>query len=633
VTTVRTRIALPHWYASLPFDRSPDQPRAMGATRIGALDVWALDAGADVSTFGPPGDASVALFDGYLFDRDDLCVELRLARASSDARIAAAAFQAWGSGCFERLAGCYLVAIWDGATRVLRVAHDALGRHPVFYAATRAGVWFGSNVLRLAASGAVPARPNRLSLALTALTLWPEGGDTFFEGIHRVRPGHYLEVREGDVREVKYWQALPSSSDEWLGEREVLEQFEPKLLTAVGRCMQMEPGGLMLSGGVDSVTIGALATEYGRLHGGRRLVALSGRSDVPAGRTVQFPMEEEMQSRAAEALGMRHVVSRTSEWTGGVDDVTSSLEVSPDLPGPSRIYWVGTYMAFYRLAVSHGLDVMLTGSGGDNWLAVSDTHAADLIRRGRLGELKRFVAAAAGTGGARYRRAMKRLVWHGGLKPLLDTATARVLPHTKARFHRRRAEQLMPEWLCPDPALRTEVLDHWLARRVPSLTADGRVPKNYYQHSLESATNAYLFYEFETVFHIDAMCGIQLLSPYHDQDLVAFFSRIPPPVLVRGNRYKGLLRPVVEKYLPGRGFDTQRKDYPRSSQNLTQDNLRRDVERAWPHFTFDTLAGLGVVDRPMAQRDATRIPVHDHGALVRLFALMSAERWLSRWAA
>ena len=290
---------------------------------------------------------------------------------------------------------------------------------------------------------------------------------------------------------------------------------------------------------------------------------------------------------------------------------------------------VGTYMGFYRTAAAHNLRVLLTGSGGDNWLSVADVHAADLIRRLQLRELWRFVGAAARTGGSSYPTAMKRLIWHGGIKPLVDSSAAFFVPQAKARFHHRRAEAMVPAWLCPDAALRRELVDHLTSRRTPSLNNAGGFPRNYYQHSLAAVDNPHLYHEFETAFHVDALCGLRLLSPYHDSDLVRFFTRIPPPVLVHGNKYKGLLRPVVEKHLPGLGFGGQRKDYPKQASDLDLRNLRDGVTRAWPAFRFSTLSQLDLVHPSVMQHEAQAAPNHGLPALVRMFALMGAETWTS----
>lgn len=613
------------WFAGFAFDqRAEAAPLRDGLTRVGAFHVARPESGLEFWSFGAPGRPSSLLFDGFLFDRVELCQQLSLPRDASSAQIVACAYQAWGIDCLSRLPGHFLVAIADADRERLFVGHDVMGRQPVFYGRSTEAIWFGSNVLTLASSGSVSNRPNRLSLALAALALWPAAGETFFSDIKRLRAGRYLEIdTAGVVREHKYWDPLPEGESEWLTEREVTEAFEPALIRAVERCMSLSPDGIMLSGGVDSVTVAALATRFRRAHGQSPLVAFSGRPDEP------MLQEEHMQTRAADALGLPHIVTRTSEWTQNRNDIDTSLEVTPELPGPSRIYWVGTYMGFYRAAVAHDLRVLLTGSGGDNWLAVADVHAADLLRRLRLRELGRFVGAAARTGGSTYPAGMKRLVWHGGVRPLVDSFAAMLVPKAKARFHRTRAEAFVPAWLCPDIALRRELVDHLVSRRTPGLDHSGKLPRNYYQHSLATVKNPHLYHEFETAFHVDALCGLRLLSPYHDSDLVRFFTRIPPPVLVHGNKYKGLLRPVVEKYLPGLGFGNQRKDYPKRAGDLDLWNLREGVTRRWPAFTFSTLAAMDVVHPTVMQQEAQAAPSHALPALVRMFALMSAEVWTS----
>src|SRR4029078_377668 len=90
------------------------------------------------------------------------------------------------------------------------------------------------------------------------------------------------------------------------------------------------------------------------------------------------------------ALGMRHIVMLEAEWTAGRNDIEMSLEVVPELPAPSRIYWVGSSMAFYRRTAAQQVRVLLTGSGGDNWVAVGNAYAAESMRRLRLGSRASF---------------------------------------------------------------------------------------------------------------------------------------------------------------------------------------------------------------------------------------------------
>jgi asparagine synthetase B (glutamine-hydrolysing) len=618
-------IGLSQWYAAF-VPRADEARPAAGAgdaLRLGPLTVFRAGEGCETASVGGGERAGSVVFDGYLFDRRALALELGLPDGPvSNAQLAASAYLRWGAGVFDRLDGCYLLAIRDGRSGRLLIGHDALGRHPVYYASEGGALWFGSNILALASSGFVSRRPNRLSLALAMLLFWPEAGQTYFESIRRLRPGHYLAVSsDGATSEHKYWDPLPDDDEPWMSDLAAREEFEPSLVSAVARCMELEPHGIMLSGGVDSVTVAALAAEWGTGRGRPPLVAVSGQS------SYAVSGEEQRQSSVAEALGMPHDVSTTDEWTGGRNAIGLSLEATPALPSPSRIYWVGTYTRFYRRAADKGLNVLLTGSGGDNWLGVADTHAADLLRRFHWLELLRFMRADVSTAGASIRGSAKRLLWGSGLRPHLDTLWARVSPESKARYHVRKWHERIPGWVCPDTSLRQELVERLFARRTPALTVSGRAPASYYRHSLRSMSNPYMHYENETAHHLEAWSGVRLLSPYHDRRLVSFFNRISPRALISGDRYKGLLRPIVAARLPALGLERQRKDYPAEAERGRLRDLRRGVLAAWADHSVDELGRLGIVD-PAAVPGTDGVDGKGFEELVQMFMLMEADRWV-----
>ncbi|MGQ0734853.1 MAG: asparagine synthase-related protein, partial [Acidobacteriota bacterium] len=270
--------------------------------------------------------------------------------------------------------------------------------------------------------------------------------------------------------------------------------------------------------------------------------------------------------------------------------------------------------------------------GGDNWLGVADSHAADLMRGGRVGELYRFIKSDIVTGGASVKGSLRRLLWAGGLRPHLDSWWARIAPGPKLRYHRRKWHERLPAWLCPDAGLREALIDRLLARRTPPLTAAGGAPRSYYQHSLRSLANPYMHHENETAFHIETWCRLRLLSPYHDRRLVDFFNRIPPHVLVHGDRYKGLLRPVVERHLPHLGLENQRKDYPADLQLRKLRDLRRAIANAGRAAVIRRLADLGVIQTITIGHEIACADTLSFEALARLFTILSAERWLGEHA-
>jgi asparagine synthetase B (glutamine-hydrolysing) len=626
-TDVEPRIALSQWYACLTLDpgggRTPKQ-RPGESVRIGPFTVFKPNHGCELKTFGTLQAASAVIFDGFLFDRDQLASELALDRTvAADADIVAAAFERWGTDVFDRLDGCYLAAIWDGSRRRLLLGHDALGRHPAFYAIESGTVWFASNILALSSSGHVPPTPNRLSLALAQLLYWPETGQTFFERVRRVRPGHFLQITSGHlVSERKYWDHLPSDNEPWLEDASVYEQFEEQLTRAVARCLALSPRGIMLSGGVDSVTIAALASQHLRAGNAPPLVAVSAQTGG------LFSNEERVQAKVCQALDMPHEVSVISDWTGGRDDVSLSLELMSELPSPTGVWRVGAYTKFYQRAAAQQLNVLLTGAGGDNWLGVADAHAADLLRHWQFLQLYRFMKADVGTAGASLRRSAQRLLWHSGARMLVDSYWAMLAPKARMRHHRHRWSENLPRWLAPEREFRQQLIDHLLNRRTAPLTAAGTVPTSYYRHSLRPSASPHWHHENENAHHIETLCGLRLLSPYHDRRVVSFFNRISPRVLLHGDRYKGLLRSLVGKHLPGLGLESQRRDYLKEAQDRDLLSLRRSIVHAWPGYDFDALDRLGVVSAAGARREIAGADRKGFEQLARLFSMMSAEHWI-----
>ena len=620
-------IAVPQWYAR--FDASDVRVPASADTvggasvRVGPFTVYRQGEGCEVATFADPANPGVVLFDGYLFDRRSLKRELALASNASDAAIAAAGYERWGMEILDRIDGSFLVAIWDPRARRLILGHDALGHHPVFHAQSNGALWFSSNVLALPAARVVSEAPNRVSLALAALLLWPAAGETFFEHVRRLRPGHYLSADSGGTREVFHWSPWLDDDDPGLTEREAWDRFEPTLAEAIGRCMELAPEGIMLSGGLDSVTIAALAADYAKQHAEPLIFAVSGRRDFP-------PSDEEpMQTAVAGALGMRHITARESEWLLGRPIVDLSLEIAPELPGPSRIYWVGGYIGFYRHVAAQGVHVALTGSGGDNWVGVGDAYSAHAMRRGELGEVVRHMRSWMGTGGLTFKAAARHLLWSGGLRLLLDSYGARWLPAAKRRYHRNRALSTLPAWLCPDASLKDAVAETLYQQRPAALTPDGRVPRNFYRHSQRATVNPYYHYEFEVGFHVESLSGLRLLSPYHDKRVVRFLNSIPPQVLLHGENYKGMLRPVAEKRLPDLGLGKQRKIYESGVRSAQGRELREGVLGAWASHNCRRLASLGIVAEAAVGNAFAPAAERTHHDLVSMYALLSADRWLA----
>src|SRR5436309_1759968 len=96
---------------------------------------------------------------------------------------------------------------------------------------------------------------------------WPAPGETYFAAIRRVPPGHALVVEPGGTRVSRYWSPVADGDEvDWVTEDE-LDHFEELLETAVCRFIDLGPAGIYLSGGLDSVSVAAMAADASRRAG------------------------------------------------------------------------------------------------------------------------------------------------------------------------------------------------------------------------------------------------------------------------------------------------------------------------------------------------------------------------------
>src|SRR5262245_32181378 len=108
-------IALPEWYARFApgghstAARSPDGDD--DRLHLGPLTIYRPSSGCEVATDGPSGQRVIAIVDGYLFDRTALEGELGCPAGAGQAELVASAYRRWGASMFDRLDGCYLIAV------------------------------------------------------------------------------------------------------------------------------------------------------------------------------------------------------------------------------------------------------------------------------------------------------------------------------------------------------------------------------------------------------------------------------------------------------------------------------------------------------------------------------------------
>ena len=179
---------------------------AMGHRRLSVFDLTEVGR----QPFLSPSKRFTMVFNGEIYNyvelRDELIQHGLHFSTDCDTEVLIAAFEHWGTKCFERLNGCWAVVIWDDQAKELVVARDRLGEKPLLYTQVDGDWVFASEAKTLFKHPKITARPDeQLLMRFIADGSRPTGEDTFFSGIKTVEPGTFLTFRDGGVSKTRYW--------------------------------------------------------------------------------------------------------------------------------------------------------------------------------------------------------------------------------------------------------------------------------------------------------------------------------------------------------------------------------------------------------------------------------------------
>jgi len=199
--------------------------------------------------------------------RADLTARGAQFETKSDSELIFHLYRQWG---FERmlthLRGEFAFALYDQAEDTLFLVRDRFGIKPLYWSQTSNGVVFGSELKVLFANPEVPRRFTSAGLYHQLMqAIVP--GSTAFEGVHQVKPGHFLKIRRRDgqlhIAQHAYWDVpFPEMAGAGTGggDDDWIDGVREQLVNAVQLRLEADvPVGCYLSGGIDSCSIMGLA--------------------------------------------------------------------------------------------------------------------------------------------------------------------------------------------------------------------------------------------------------------------------------------------------------------------------------------------------------------------------------------
>lgn len=300
------------------------------------------------------------VFNGEIYNyrelREDLVGRGHRFVTQSDTEALVHLYEEYGVEGISRLRGMFAYAIWDSRRRQMLLVRDRFGKKPLYYTATRDGLYFGSELKCLRAAG-VPLDVDEESLRLYLQFTYVPDPRSIFRQARKVLPGGWLLYKEdGQITEGRYW-TLPTPAEDapagWT-EKQAQEHLRELFDDSVrARMIADVPLGAFLSGGIDSSAVVAS-------------MALQSPERV---KTFSIGFEEATHSELphAQAVADRYgTCHHTIMVRPDSVELISTLAKHFDEPfGDSSA--IPTYLVS-QFAARH-VKVVLTGDGGDELFA------------------------------------------------------------------------------------------------------------------------------------------------------------------------------------------------------------------------------------------------------------------------
>lgn len=531
----------------------------------------------------------VIVFNGAIYNfvelREKLAERIPF-RSTGDTEVILNGFKVWGwTGLLERLDGMFAFAIWDVNTRKLYAARDRLGEKPFFHARAGEGFAFASTLTALTALRGGRARVNAHALDAYLTYQAVPAPYAIFDDCTQLAPAHELrfDATRGEIRIGRYWDVAYSPKVK-VSERDAVDAIDSLTRASVRRRLRSDvPTGTLLSGGVDSSIITAMASQ----EAGRPIDAVTMGYDGPVAD------EREHARIVARAYGVT------------LHEEVLAASVVRDLPA---IVWqygqpladVSIVPNYYLAAAARQfMTVALVGDGADEafggYARPVIERAAGVYRRFVPTSLRRTLASAfaespgtRASGGLHHRLALlardgagtgrDAFVYDRGFRELRDTAYSGAFRYAVSDWH-------------PD-----ELYAAAWHRAVASDDVD---------RALYGDLTTYLPNQLLAKADTSAMAfGLETRSPFLARDIIEYSASLPTELRLKHFQTKFLLKRVAERYVPRSTIHRRKRGFVIPASRWLRNELAPYVLAALENPRF--------LDRGWLNPDAVRALLREH---------------------
>jgi asparagine synthase (glutamine-hydrolysing) len=563
-----------------------------GNRRLSIIDL----AGGDQPIYNEDGTVGI-VFNGEIYNYVELMASLidrghRFA-TKSDTEVIVHLYEEFGERCVDHLRGMFAFAIWDSRQPSVFLARDRLGIKPLFYQATGDRLLFASELKSILQDPQVPRRLNLEAVHSYLAYGYVPGNCCIFDGIAKLPPGHTLTWRDGQVRTSPYWD-VNFEVDTASSDSDYIDQVVPALREAVALHMRSDvPVGILLSGGVDSSTMVALASSE----------ASSRIKTFSVGFAEDAYSELAWARRIADRYKTDHLEIVVRERDVSVlPDIVWHLDEPFADPSALPTYFV------CREAARH-VKVCLTGDGADEVFAGYTRYRNALAYRyvdWVPGPMREAVCTSVGS-------VMPAAMWGRGLIERIGADAVGRYLESVGVFSLKESEALLSATAASSPMTRT--LEPYFSDKGRDLLTSMQHAdqKNYLPDDILVKTD-----------RMSMQNSLEIRPPFLDHRIVELGNRCPPGLKLRRGTGKYILKRAVSEYLPPEtlhrpkmGFGIPIKHWFREGlEGLAEDMLLGPTSRSASFLERRSVSNL-LRDHQRGMRDLSR----------KIWSLVMLEQW------
>ncbi len=516
-----------------------DGPLGIGMRRLSIIDL----AGGH-QPMRTTDDRFTIVFNGEIYNHREVRARLEVEgyrfRTTSDTEVILNAYAAWGPASLEFLNGMFAIALWDSRERTLFLARDRAGIKPLYLYESLDGLWFGSEIKSLLATGEVPGELNGEALHYFLRYGYVPSSSSLLAGVRQLPPAHYMLVKDGQSTERAYWDVNYQVRDD-LPEHEWPERVYSAFHAAVKRQLISDvPLGAFLSGGLDSSSIVSVMSDLASGPVSTYSIGFKGKD--------AFHSELDDARVVAQRFGTRHheIVVEPDAST-----LVPRLVHHLDQPLADSSFLV-TYMV--STLARQTATVIISGVGGDEV----------------FGGYRRYL-------GPRLSRSYQRIP--AVARRLLANAATRVPVDRGSRvgnLARLGRGFLTGAELAPyeqyDDAVSMLPGDE-VYRLAPGLVPSGELAaerRGYYDAPNTDTTTRLMHLDLKTSL-VDSLLlltdkmtmatSLEARVPFLDHELIELVAQVPARLKIRGTQLRDLQRRAMRPHLPAEVFGRRKRGF------------------------------------------------------------------------